>query len=220
MLSRACQVGSILQRALAGAGHQVVVLSRSPQPEEVFWDGQTLGPWARELEGAGAVINLAGRSVNCRYNGENRRAILESRLASTAVIGRAIAACTDPPPVWLQASTATIYAHRYDAANDEHRGILGGNEPVVMAVHGDREHALSALLPNDILIELRHDLAWRGDAREELFARAAPFAFLVEDRLAKLDALQLPALLLLPRKTRQVPMMILPGFAGSRMYGV
>ena len=125
------QVGAILRRAFSGAGRQVVVLSRSPRREEVFWDGQTVGPWARELEGAAAVINLAGRSVNCRYNAENRRAIMQSRLASTAVIGRAIAACADPPPVWLQASTATIYAHRYDGANDEQRGILGGNEPGV-----------------------------------------------------------------------------------------
>jgi uncharacterized protein len=121
------QVGAILRRSLSGAGHEVVVLSRSPRRDEVYWDGQMLGPWARELEGAGAVINLAGRSVNCRYNAENRRAIMQSRVTSTAVVGRAIAACADPPPVWLQASTATIYAHRYDAANDEHRGILGGD---------------------------------------------------------------------------------------------
>jgi hypothetical protein len=83
------------------------------------------------LEGAQAVINLAGRSVNCRYNAENRRAIMHSRVASTAAVGRAVAECVDPPPVWLQASTATIYAHRYDAPNDEYRGILGGDEPGV-----------------------------------------------------------------------------------------
>ena len=125
------QVGSILRRALSAAGHEVVVLSRNPRREETYWDGETLGPWARELEGADAVINLAGRSVNCRYNAANRRAIMQSRVTSTAVVGRAIAACVDPPRVWLQASTATIYAHRYDAPNDEHRGILGGDEPGV-----------------------------------------------------------------------------------------
>ena len=125
------QVGAILRRALSTAGHEVVVLSRSPQREEVYWDGQTVGPWTRELEGADAVINLAGRSVNCRYNAANRREIMQSRVASTAVVGRAIAGCTVPPPVWLQASTATIYAHRYDAPNDEPGGILGGDEPDV-----------------------------------------------------------------------------------------
>jgi uncharacterized protein (TIGR01777 family) len=77
------------------------------------------------------VINLAGRSVNCRYNAANRRAIMQSRVASTAVVGRAIAACSAPPRAWLQASTATVYAHRYDAPNDEQHGILGGEEPGV-----------------------------------------------------------------------------------------
>jgi uncharacterized protein (TIGR01777 family) len=125
------QVGSILRRALSDAGHEVVVLSRNPRQEETYWDGATLGPWTRELEGADAVINLVGRSVNCRYNPANREAIVQSRLESTAVVGRAIAACIDAPRVWLQASTATIYAHRYDAPNDEARGILGGDEPGV-----------------------------------------------------------------------------------------
>jgi len=122
------QVGAILRRALSDEGHDVVALSRNPGRGDVHWDGRTLGPWAGELERADAVINLAGRSVNCRYNAANRRAIMESRTQSTAVIGRAIAECADPPPVWLQASTATIYAHRYDAANDEQGGIIGGDE--------------------------------------------------------------------------------------------
>jgi uncharacterized protein (TIGR01777 family) len=83
------------------------------------------------LEGADVVINLAGRSVDCRYGATNRRAILESRVHSTRVIGDAIARAQRPPRVWLQASTATIYAHRYDAPNDETTGILGGTEPNV-----------------------------------------------------------------------------------------
>ena len=82
-----------------------------------------------ELEGADVVINLAGRNVNCRYTPANRREILESRVDSARAVGRAIAACRRPPRVWLQASTATIYAHRFDAANDEHAGFIGGAEP-------------------------------------------------------------------------------------------
>ena len=74
------------------------------------------------------VINLAGRSVNCRYNTENRRLIKESRIKSTRAVGRAIAGAVKPPRLWLQATTATIYAHRYDAPNDEATGILGGSE--------------------------------------------------------------------------------------------
>ena len=108
------------------------MLSRAPQraPWRVAaWDAASLGPWTRELEGADVVVNLAGRSVNCRYTPANRRAIKDSRVNSTRVVGEAIAGAARPPRVWLQMSTATIYAHRYDAPNDEATGILGGAEP-------------------------------------------------------------------------------------------
>jgi uncharacterized protein (TIGR01777 family) len=74
---------------------------------------------------------MAGRSVDCRYSPANRRAIVQSRTNSTRVVGEAIARAKRPPALWLQSSTATIYAHRYDAPNDEFTGILGGNEPGV-----------------------------------------------------------------------------------------
>ncbi len=125
------QVGIPLSRALWTQGHDVVVLSRRPLQapwRSALWDGETQGDGTREIDGADAVINLAGYSVNCRYDGENRRRILESRILSTRTVGQAIAAAKKPPRVWLQASTATIYAHRYDAANDERAGIVGGAE--------------------------------------------------------------------------------------------
>lgn len=126
------QVGTILARAFHQAGHEVIVLSRKPAPlpwRTVYWDAETPGGWGAELEGADAVINLAGRSVNCRYSAENRRLILKSRVKSTQIVGKAIAQVSRPPRVWLQASTATIYAHRYEAPNDEATGIVGGTEP-------------------------------------------------------------------------------------------
>jgi len=126
------QVGTQLARAFHHDGHTVVVLSRYPQPRPwtvVLWDGATLQNWAHEIDGCDAVINLAGRSVNCRYNGANRRAILDSRVESTSVVGQAIAQASCPPRVWLQASTATIYSHCYDCANDETTGVIGGQEP-------------------------------------------------------------------------------------------
>jgi len=126
------QVGTILARAFHGDGHEVVVLSRAPRQAPwrvVAWDAETLGPWTRELDGADVVVNLAGRSVNCRYTPDNRRAIQDSRVNSTRVVGEAIAGAARPPRVWLQMSTATIYAHRYDAPNDEATGIIGGAEP-------------------------------------------------------------------------------------------
>src|SRR5262245_44050069 len=126
------QVGTVLARAFHAAQHDVVVLSRRPGSAPwpvVAWDARTLGPWASAFEGADVVINLAGRNVNCRYTPANRREILDSRVASARVVGQALARCARPPKVWLQASTATIYAHRLDAPNDEATGVIGGHEP-------------------------------------------------------------------------------------------
>ena len=126
------QVGTVLARAFHQRGHGVVVLSRLPavQPWRVVpWDGSTAGPWQDEFDGCDVVINLAGRSVNCRYTPSNRDQILQSRVRSTRAVGEAIAQVNRPARVWLQASTATIYAHRYDQPNDERSGILGGCEP-------------------------------------------------------------------------------------------
>jgi len=131
------QVGTILARHFHSQGHEVVVISRNAPTSAcvkpatwrvVEWDGQTLGAWAAELEGADVLINLAGRIVNCRYNHRNRCEIWASRTRSVRVLGRAIAELAVPPRLWLQAGTATIYAHRFDAPNDEYTGILGGTE--------------------------------------------------------------------------------------------
>jgi len=125
------QVGTVLARAMHSNGRDVVVLSRQPSVRPwrvVDWDGATLGAWSRELDGSDVLINLTGRSVNCRYTATNRQEILESRVNSTRVLGEAISQARRPPRVWLQASTATIYAHRYDAPNDEASGQTGGDE--------------------------------------------------------------------------------------------
>ncbi len=129
------QVGAVLARAFRADGHDVVVISRNPRAPglAVPWDGKTLGAWADEIDGADVVINLAGHTVNCRYGTRNRRRILNSRLDSTHVVGEAIRVAKRPPRVWLQASTATIYAHRYDRPNDETSGVIGGTEPTAPA---------------------------------------------------------------------------------------
>lgn len=127
------QLGHILARHFYEQDHSVTVLARRPVPADwnvVLWDGCTQGPWASVIDGADVVINLAGRSVNCRYNAHNRREILESRVASTRAVGEAIAAASSPPAVWLNASTATIYRQSFDRPLDE-TGELGGNEPDV-----------------------------------------------------------------------------------------
>jgi NAD dependent epimerase/dehydratase family enzyme len=125
------QVGNILGRYFHARGHAVVVLARTTFRAPwriVAWDGENLRDWVTELEGADAVINLVGRSVNCRYNAANRREILESRIASTRLLGEAIARLSKPPRVWLNASTATIYRHAVDRPMDEKNGEISGQE--------------------------------------------------------------------------------------------
>ena len=146
------QIGVLLTRHfLRGDNHnandndnEIVILTRGgiAQPklseppfsdsrvEMVFWDATTVDEsWTRYIDGSDVVINLVGRSVDCRYNDANRAAIMNSRVDSTRAIGEAIALCDSPPAVWLQSSTATIYAHRFDEPNDEATGIIGGEEP-------------------------------------------------------------------------------------------
>lgn len=134
------QVGGVLRRALVQRGHDVVVLSRrrerlEPGVRHVVWDGRTVGAWAEEIDGADAVINLAGRSVSCRYTDANLRQMMSSRVDSTRAVGEAISRAARPPAVWLQMSTATIYADARsrpdDRPHDEATGIIGGEEPDV-----------------------------------------------------------------------------------------
>ncbi len=126
-------LGQALSRYFAALGWEVVVLTRAPRHvgnsvRTVRWDGERLGGWTRELDGAAVVINLAGRSVNCRYHPRNRRVIMESRLLPTRVLRAAIAACSAPPRVWLNSSTATIYKHNLGPAWDESGEIAGTPE--------------------------------------------------------------------------------------------
>ena len=98
------QVGTVLARALHGDGHDVIVLSRRPEVRPwrvVAWDGATPGNWQSEIDGCDVVINLTGRSVNCRYTAANREEILQSRVLSTRVVGHAIATAARKPRVWL-----------------------------------------------------------------------------------------------------------------------
>src|ERR1700722_15910684 len=111
------QVGQILARHFHQEGHSVTVLSRSPHaaPWRVIpWNGVTLGTWIEELDRSDVCINLAGRSVNCRYTPANPRSIFQTPFRSTQILNQTIAAVEHPPSVWLNASTATIYRHALD----------------------------------------------------------------------------------------------------------
>lgn len=133
------QLGTILAREFHQQGHVVVVLSRSRRAapwKVVQWDGASVGDWCQEIDGSDVVVNLAGRSVDCRYTAANRRQILESRTASARAVGEAVSGSRVPPRLWIQLSTATIYAHRFDAGNDERDGQIGGQEVGVPASWG------------------------------------------------------------------------------------
>ena len=117
-------LGNALAKKFLAQRCDVSVLTRSPREradgaKEIAWDAKSVGEWAKCLEGAEAVINLAGKSVDCRYTEKNQRAIIASRVDSTRVIGEAIARCQTPPRVWLNSSSATLYKHTFTTPMDE-----------------------------------------------------------------------------------------------------
>ncbi len=93
------------------------------------WDGATPGPWVEAFEGADVCVNLAGRSVDCRYNAANRKEIIDSRVRSTAVLNQVFSGMMAPPRVWLNASTATIYSHSLTRDMDEASGEIAVADP-------------------------------------------------------------------------------------------
>ncbi|MFN8348134.1 MAG: TIGR01777 family oxidoreductase [Spirosomataceae bacterium] len=123
-------LGQVLVRYFNSVDYECVILTRQRQYSHekvrfVQWDAKSLGNWIEELENAGTLINLTGRSVNCRYNAQNRLDIFNSRQLSTLVLGEAILQCKNPPKVWLNSASATIYRHAQDRAMDEFGGEMG-----------------------------------------------------------------------------------------------
>ncbi len=115
-------IGRHLVPALAKQ-YEVITVTRRPESidgaRNVIWDGKTVGDWAKELEGAFAVINLSGKSVNCRHNEKNKAAILNSRVFTTEAVGQAIGQCKNPPKVWLNSSGVSIYKESFNEPQDE-----------------------------------------------------------------------------------------------------
>lgn len=125
-------LGKVLIRHFREKTDEIVILTRGNNKavdniRYVTWDARTLGLWTAELEGADVLINLAGRSVDCRYTPANRHEILASRIESTSVLNRAVLQCTNPPKHWLNSSTATIYRHSEDKQMDEANGEIGSD---------------------------------------------------------------------------------------------
>ena len=124
-------LGQVLQDHFCSLNDETTVLTRKKPAVQkdgvgfVEWDAQNLGAWVSALEGCDVLINLTGRTVNCRYNETNKRQIVDSRVKSTEVLGRALAGLTKKPKLWLNASSATIYKGSHERANDEETGVIG-----------------------------------------------------------------------------------------------
>lgn len=173
-------LGLSLADHLARAGWEVVILSRSaPQTRaarHVAWDGRTLGAWALEIDGAAAVVNLAGRSVDCRKTAQHAREILESRVMSTRALGQAVTAAARRPAVWVQMSTAHIYGDPEGVICDESTPTGVGLAPDVGRVW---EAALDEGCPagvRRVITRLSFVLGRRGPAGASALGRLAPLA--------------------------------------------
>ncbi len=123
-------LGSVLANYFSSQANEIIILSRRPQRavgniRTLVWDGKSMGNWAHALEGADVLINLTGKSVNCRYTKANRQAILNSRIQSVKVLGEALRSTQNGPEVWIQCASATIYRHATDRFMDEFSGELG-----------------------------------------------------------------------------------------------
>ena len=144
-------LGRNLARALARRGAEVIVLSRS-NPHKLegvhheVWDARTVGDWARHLDGARAVVNLAGRTVDCIKTPDHCDEILRSRVESTLVLGEAMRRIDSPPPVWVQMSTAHIYGDPPSLVCDEDSAFGYGLAPTVGQAW---ENAFDEAKPNE-----------------------------------------------------------------------
>lgn len=119
-------LGQVLENYFFLKGYQIKILSRHPKREnEFYWDAKHLGKWTALLEDTEALINLTGKSVDCRYSAKNKKLIYDSRIDSTAILSSAINACKNPPTVWFNMSTATIYRHSLDKKMTEATGEIG-----------------------------------------------------------------------------------------------
>jgi uncharacterized protein len=117
-------LGKVLEKYFTE--EEIVILTRKPEKNNhIYWDGKSLGKWQKALDKADVLINLAGKSVDCRYSPNNKQQILDSRLQSTRILGEALQHCNKPPSVWINASSATIYQHSINQPMDEKTGKIG-----------------------------------------------------------------------------------------------
>jgi uncharacterized protein (TIGR01777 family) len=163
-------LGSSLTKYFNRVSEKIVIISRSPVPtssviEWKQWDGENPGEWTKSWEGADAVINLAGRSVDCRYTEKNKKDIYDSRLKSTKVIGEAIRNCKTPPKVWLNSSSATIYNGSYTKLMTESTGDIGDDFSMDVCKQWEATfNAFNDLTTRQVTMRTSIVLGWDGGA--------------------------------------------------------
>lgn len=123
-------MGRVFAKYYMPLADEVIILSRTEQYthgniKTILWDAVNTGSWVHVLEGADLLINLCGKNVNCRYTEKNRKAIVNSRVIPTQLLGRVISTMANPPAVWINITSATIYRHAEDFAQDEETGEIG-----------------------------------------------------------------------------------------------
>lgn len=141
-------LGQSLANSLKTAGARITILSRQSQNQRsdsrfsfINWDARSLGPWSNALDGADALVNLVGRTVDCIKTPDHCDEILRSRVESTTILGKALALCANPPRVWVQMSTAHIYGDPPTVVCDEQSPTGFGLAPIVGKAWEEAFHA-------------------------------------------------------------------------------
>jgi len=122
-------IGKNIEFYFSKKGYQVKILSRNPKRKnEIFWNARDLNDsWIKHLENLDVLINLTGKNINCRFTDKNKKLIKTSRVDATHVLGKAIDGCKNPPKVWMNASTTSIYKESFDVVMDENHHELGND---------------------------------------------------------------------------------------------
>lgn len=159
-------IGSELVQHFVKQNHKVIVLGRSKieKPNYYQWDGKTVGDWKNELKGTDVLINLTGKSVDCRYNEKNKKEIFDSRTNSIEVLEKAFIEINETPKTWIQASTATIYKDEYNFPNDEYDGIIGEGFSVEVAKKWEKTFEEVSLEMKKVVLRMTIVLGKNGGA--------------------------------------------------------
>ncbi|NLR56571.1 TIGR01777 family protein [Chitinophaga polysaccharea] len=164
-----------------GKHNDIIILTRQVRPATgrisyVQWDGKKPGTWCEALEGADLLINLTGKSVNCRYNTTNKRIVLESRVNATRALGAAIRTLKNPPAVWINASSATIYRHAEDRPMDEFNGEIANDFSVQVCTQWEQAfNDITLPCTRKIVLRIGITLGWESGGVMQPYLRLVKF---------------------------------------------